>query len=162
MSCIKTFTENISYEYKYISMFRHQRQQHLNISLYIVLNVLYFCVFTLVHNKVFWVFTATASTFWVTAVALATWCNALILLDGPCFRFAKLNSFVGLVIKKNICFSVVRMFAVCGSIHSNLVLFQRVISSDIYAQCGKAFKQEKIRYVSAYWICAFGSKVTAA
>ncbi len=87
-------------------MIRHQRQQHLEsrvTSIFFVwwLKILYFCVFTLMLNIVFWAFSATVSTFWVTAVALAMWCNAQILLDA-CFHFAKQKIFV-VLLKKNTC-----------------------------------------------------------
>ncbi len=70
------------------------------------LKVFYFGVFMLVLNTAVWAFSATASTFWVTPVALAMWCNAQILSDVPCFRFAKLKRFIRLVRKKSISFLV--------------------------------------------------------
>ncbi len=73
---------------------------------------LYFCVFTLVLNTDFWAFSATASSIWVTTVALATWCNAQILLDGLCFRFAKLKRFCRTGKTKNLIFGV-WIFCVC-------------------------------------------------
>ncbi len=97
-----------------ISLCSDANDKNISTSIFFVcwLKVLYFGVFTLVLNTVFWDFSATVSTFWVTAVALATWCNAQILLDSPCFRFAKLKR-LDETVKKIICiFGARNMFAV--------------------------------------------------
>ncbi len=104
-------------------------------------NVLYFGVFMLMLNTVFWALSSTASTFWVTAVALVMWCNAQILLDGSCFRFAKLKRFVGLDGKKKCIFSA-RMFAVYveASIRSCCFNPARPKFVSLFrAQCGRTF-----------------------
>ncbi len=71
---------------------------------------------------------------------------AQILLDGPCFCFAKLKRIVGLVRKKNICIFGALMFAVYveASIESYCFIpaHHRVRYSFLLfrAQCGKAFR----------------------
>ncbi len=88
------------------------------------LKVLYFSVFTLVLIQPSELLAPPASTFWVTAVALATWCNAQILLDGLSFRFVKLKRLVGLVReKKHSHFRCANVRGLCGSIHRNLLFY---------------------------------------
>ncbi len=75
------------------------------------------------------------------------------LLDGPCFCFAKLKRFVGLVEYFFLCIFGVRIFvefavcecSLCGSIHRDLLFYSSASSHPIFislfsAQCGKAFK----------------------
>ncbi len=90
----------------------------------------------------FWAFSATASTFWVTAVSLAMWCNAQILLDSPCFCFAKLKRFVRLIFFL-LHFRYANVHGRCRSIHRKVLFYSNVSShpkwvSLFRAQCGKA------------------------
>ncbi len=86
--------------------------------------VLYFSVFTLVLNTVF--------------------CNAQILLDGPCFHFAKLKRFVGLDEKKHSHFRCANVRGLCGSTHRKLLFYSSASSRPKFillfcARCGKVF-----------------------
>ncbi len=53
------------------------------------------------------------------------WCNAQILLDGQCFRFAKLKRFVGLDEKEHLHFQCANVRGLCGSIHRKLLFYSR-------------------------------------
>ncbi len=109
MSCIKTYTENILYEYKYkyISMIRHQRQQHLNIHI--------LCM--LVEIKL-------VGPLLLCFYASGPWCNAQILLDGP-LSLCETEKICLTGSKKNICIFGARMFA------AYVEAFIGIIASDI-------------------------------
>ncbi len=84
----------------------------------------------LVRNTVL-AFSATVSTFWVTAVALATWCNAQILLDGPVFA-CETEKIRRTGRKKNVCIFGAQMFTVYVKHPLEAVdLFQSVMPSEI-------------------------------
>ncbi len=104
MSCIKTYTENILYEYKYkyISMIRHQRQQHLNIHI--------LCM--LVEIKL-------VGPLLRCFYASGPWCNAQILLDGPLFALRNWYDSSDWFKKKHLHFRCTNVRGLCGSIHRN-------------------------------------------
>ncbi len=144
MSCVEKCFTRFFKTVKKFSMFTHQRQQHLDIHILCMLgeSPLLQCFYARAQYSLL-SFSVTASTFWVTAVGLATWCNAKILLDACVFASRNWKDSSKLVQKKHSHFRCANVRGLCGSIDSYLLFYYSaslhpIFVSLFHTQSGKA------------------------
>ncbi len=117
ISCVEKCFTRFFKTVKKFSMFTHQRQQHLDIHILCMLgeSPLLQCFYARAQYSLL-SFSVTASTFWVTAVGLAMWCNAKILLVARVFALRNWKDSSDWFKKKNIHIFGAWMFYVEASI----------------------------------------------